>query len=666
MTYFVVHQTNRNKVTILRSNLIYLLITLLTLSATASPVENTDLTLEDIHQMELHELLNIYVKTAGKKEQPRDNVAATMYVITKQDIEENGFMTIAEALTMLPGIHMDRTWYIDRIVVRGEPVTDSKLLLMIDGQSMAMRGDYYNIFNGAGPIEIRDIERMEVILGPNSVLYGSGAFLGVVNIITKRAEDAFVNLNASTVGEYGAYASYGAELDDMHLSLSTGVQASEGDELHFTFPSGIPPNYTETSGTAEGYNTIDSIRAGATLEGEQFSLRTHYSDARIVWPDSAFDTDFNNAGSYYDVEYFSAQADFTHQLASDAQAMLRLYYINTEGAWRGVYNGLVYPTPGGSPLWLYGGESYGAEYRVTYTPSDALSLVSGIELTDTFDSYSADEHRDFNNASIFAMLDYHLNTALSFQGGARVEHYSFRDKEELLPQAAMIYKPIKNASLKLSYSRGFLVPNTWELQIADLINNDNLKPETVDNYEFIYSHAYKRFSHSLSLYHSRHKDLKIISDTGFAASSIAENSSHTRTFQGVDWQGTFRPFTQTTLTLGASYNDAQDRDEPTGVKQEVAGSYNLLGYLNIRHVLPDSSTLSLNAKYVDQPNTYEQIRSWHRIDLTWLKKDIYGFDLRLRAGNILDEDITTYAKQSGAENIPDHGRFFAIDLGARF
>jgi len=641
--------------------------TILCTNALAVEFKNTALTLDDIHRMSLEELLHVKIETAGKRVQEMEDVAASVYVITQEDIQESGYMSIAEALTMVPGIHMDRTWYLERIVVRGEAVTDSKLLLMVDGQAMTMKGDNFNIFNGAAPIEMKDIKRMEVILGPKSVLYGSGAFSGVVNIISKNADEGItLSANGSTVGEVGAYLSYGKKIDDMYLSLSSGVQYSEGDDLDFTFINGIPPTNTGITGVADGYNTINSVKASAKLESDSFSIRAQYSDARIVWPDSAFGTDFNNDESYYNIEHRSVQAKHTHRLVDDIDGLLRVYYIDSEGRWHGIYDGLPYRAPDGNEFLEYGGKAYGAEYRVSYIPSDELSIVSGLEFTDNFDTYSVDSDRSYTNGSVFSKIDYRLYDSFIVQAGGRLEKYSFRSTTEFLPELALIYRPVENASLKLAYSRGFLAPSTWELQIADFVGNDDLKPEFVNNYEFIYSHTYEIWSHSLSLYYAEHSDFKEVSDSGFIGTSYAFNSSDDKIFKGIDWHGVIMASKHTTIDLAVSYSDTEERHAITGVKQSVPGSYNFLGYLSVRQVLPDSSVVTVNAKHVSDPNSFEAIDSWNRVDISWLKKDYKDFDIRFKIGNLFDEDIRTYSRGGAVVSIPDNGRFLSVELGTRF
>jgi len=88
------------------------------------------------------------------------------------------------------------------------------------------------------------------------------------------------------------------------------------------------------------------------------------------------------------------------------------------------------------------------------------------------------------------------------------------------------------------------------------------------------------------------------------------------------------------VKLGLSYNDARDKDETNGQTITTPGSYDLLGYLSLKQKLPDNSIVTLIGKYVDQPNGYENIDAYTRIDLTWLKKNVAGFTLRAKLSNL--------------------------------
>ncbi|PCJ45378.1 MAG: hypothetical protein COA99_05075 [Moraxellaceae bacterium] len=174
------------------------LIMLLTLLSTLSPSqtlaeESTDFSLED--------LLNLTVTSVSKREERLFTTPSAVYVITQEDIRRSGYTTIAEALRVVPGIHVARaanyTWAIS---TRGfNSRFANKLLVLMDGRSV------YTPFFGGTYWELQDtvmedIERIEIIRGPGATVWGANAMNGVINIITRSAEyrqDNLISANES-------------------------------------------------------------------------------------------------------------------------------------------------------------------------------------------------------------------------------------------------------------------------------------------------------------------------------------------------------------------------------------------------------------------------------------------------------------------------------------
>jgi len=145
---------------------------------------------EDFFEMSLEELMALEVSSAAKRLQPFSETAAAIFVITQEDIRRSGAVTIPEILAMAPGVEVEPvnawSWAVS---IRGSNSRYSnKLLVLIDGRSI-----YSPIFSGVfwdnHNLLLDDIERIEVIRGPGSSLWGANAVNGIINIITKRAKD---------------------------------------------------------------------------------------------------------------------------------------------------------------------------------------------------------------------------------------------------------------------------------------------------------------------------------------------------------------------------------------------------------------------------------------------------------------------------------------------
>ena len=174
--------------------------------------------IEDLVQLSLKELMDIEVTSVSKKEEKAVDTAAAIYVITAEDIKNSGFTSVPETLRMVPGIQVSRirsnVWAISS---RGFALDfANKLLVLIDGRSV-----YNPLFSGVlweeQSVPLENIERIEVIRGPGATLWGANAVNGVINIITKSAEDTQGTLLSAGAGNFEkatGLVRYGGKLDE--------------------------------------------------------------------------------------------------------------------------------------------------------------------------------------------------------------------------------------------------------------------------------------------------------------------------------------------------------------------------------------------------------------------------------------------------------------------
>jgi iron complex outermembrane receptor protein len=168
--------------------------------------------------LSVEELVNLEVTTVSKKAEPRLRAAAAVYVITREEILRSGATTIPEALRLAPGVEVARldshTWAIS---IRGfNSTTANKLLVLLDGRSL-YTPLYSGVFWDVQDTLLEDVERIEVVAGPGGALWGANAVNGVINIITRRADESQGGLLAVGGGTeeraFGA-ARYGGRLGE--------------------------------------------------------------------------------------------------------------------------------------------------------------------------------------------------------------------------------------------------------------------------------------------------------------------------------------------------------------------------------------------------------------------------------------------------------------------
>ncbi|HCZ13545.1 MAG TPA: hypothetical protein DHV85_02890 [Candidatus Accumulibacter sp.] len=149
----------------------------------------------------LEDLLGVEVTSASRKAERLHDVAAAVFVITRDDIERSGATNLPEVLRLAPGVSVaslaNNRWAVS---VRGfNDRFSNKLLVLMDGRSI-----YSPLFSGVlwenQDTLLEDIDRIEVVRGPGAAMWGANAVNGVINIITRRARDTQGNLLVAAAG----------------------------------------------------------------------------------------------------------------------------------------------------------------------------------------------------------------------------------------------------------------------------------------------------------------------------------------------------------------------------------------------------------------------------------------------------------------------------------
>jgi iron complex outermembrane receptor protein len=203
----------------------------------------------DLRQATIEELMELTVTSAARKGQRAEDVAAAIYVITRQQIRTSGLRSLPEILRLAPGVQVARAgsgkWAVS---IRGfNDVFSNKLLILIDGRSVYNRS-FSGVFWESLDLPLEDIERIEVIRGPGGVIWGANAVNGVLNIITTSAEASLggaVSLSAGSLDEGRASLRYGARAGP--LAYRVFARASTHGETLSATDAGSEDDWTSFS-----------------------------------------------------------------------------------------------------------------------------------------------------------------------------------------------------------------------------------------------------------------------------------------------------------------------------------------------------------------------------------------------------------------------------------
>src|SRR4029079_13159172 len=174
-----------------------------------------------LSRMSLEELARVEVTSVSKSAQSLSSAPASIYVITHEEIHRSGVLSIPEALRLAPNLQIEQISAQEyQIGARGFGSHlefqnfSNKILILIDGRSV-----YNPLFSGVSydqqDVFMDDIDRIEVISGPGATLWGANAMNGVINIITRKAQETEGALVRADAGDENALAGrFGASFGD--------------------------------------------------------------------------------------------------------------------------------------------------------------------------------------------------------------------------------------------------------------------------------------------------------------------------------------------------------------------------------------------------------------------------------------------------------------------
>ena len=225
---------------------------------------------QDLSRLSLEELAMVEVTSVSRRAESLTQAAASVFVISRDDIRRSGAINLPEALRLAPNLNVQRVNAVDyAISARGFNgyETSNKLLVLIDGRSV-YSSLHSGVFWDARDVMLDDVERIEIISGPGGALYGSNAMNGVINIITRPAAQTDGLLLSARVGE-----------EDQSLSARVGGAFPQGAWRAYASVFGRGDSLTLSG--AEANDAADGVRAGAradwtlgqtalTLQGDVF------------------------------------------------------------------------------------------------------------------------------------------------------------------------------------------------------------------------------------------------------------------------------------------------------------------------------------------------------------------------------------------------------------
>ena len=441
------------------------------------------------------------VTAAARVTQSVEDAPSSVTIIPRQELRAFAYPTLVEALRGVRGVYSwdDRSY--SSIGFRGLGRLGSygnRVLVLFDGHPANddWIGSSYVGYDSR--TDLGDVERIEVVRGPGSVLYGTNAFSGVINVVTRKREvTRGVELGVSTA-DYGVGRA--RVRADARLGRDAAVWASaaaaHGEGRDFFFPELVSETPPEVAGHARG---VDGFRAG-TLAGRatwrfvtaQWFLHSYTKQL----PTGVYETLLADPRTRQTDTRGFVEARVEPRLSKEVQLLTRVHLNHYR--FRGLYP--RDPGDGGLEVDTFRGSWAGFEQRVVLTPTDPLRLTLGGEGQLHFqveqqasdeDGVFLDDSRPFEVGAAYLLADGAISPRVSVSGGVRLDAYSTFGRS-LNPRAALIVKPYERGNTKLLGGKAFRAPSVYELYYNDAgitqQASPDLNPESIYSVELEHSH----------------------------------------------------------------------------------------------------------------------------------------------------------------------------------
>ncbi len=635
---------------------------------------------EDLSKLNLEDLMNISVYSASKRVQNSSDAPSSVTVITADEIQRYGYRSLADILESVRGFYVTYDRDYSFVGVRGFGRlgdSNNRLLVLIDGHRINDNVFGQPYLGTEFLVDVDMIERVEIIRGPSSSLYGADAFFAVINVITRKGSQLAgteVSFADASYDTYQGRASYGTHVRDVDLALSGTFYDSEGPALFFPEFNNPSTNNGVTGGT--DYENFQHIIGTVSYKG--FTLQGLYSARDKVVPTGYFGSIFNDPRTknidrhqYLDLSYERSFGD-TWDLAlrtSCDHATLRAPLAFATGI----------PDPATTlDTYSFLGEWWDSEAQLSRTLMEKHKITFGTEVIDNF-KQDQKNALDFDDSvvavpensviwALYAQDEFSIVPKLILSAGVRYDHYS-QFGGTTNPRLGLIYHVARPTTVKLLYGTAFRAPEPFEVtpDFGSFDNNFSLRPEMIRNVEGVVEQSLgERVTLTGDVFHSWIDNLITLETNSADGNSVYLNSQHVDA-TGVEFEFNARLAGGIQGTASYSYTVAQ---QPPPL-ETLPNSPRHLGKLNLSvPVIRQRLFASVDAQYTSSVQTLagNTISGFGVFNATALGHAVgKHLDISASAYNLLDKKYFNPGRPEDPEDaIQQDGRTFRVKVTAHF
>ncbi len=607
--------------------------------------------------------LETVVVTATRTPKLLKNVPVITQVISAKDIKQTDATNIQELMTsILPGVEFSYAMN-QQTVLNYQGFGGNKILFLIDGNRVA--GETMNNPD-YGRLNLDNVERIEIVKGAASTLYGSQAMGAVINIITKKAGKG---LRANVNGRWGAFNNqrYGSLLSYRKdkFSMTTAMQYNSIDKQKMKNIgdfSQVDAHSSKSIKQSLGYNFSENLKLKTNAS---FFKRTRELSNDVHRHFYAYNANLGlkmklGEAHFLDVNLGMDKYDKTQEFVPKREERLR--YINRQETLRLLYTHNINP-----------------EMTLTLGADGMRDYLYSYQFEDVGD------HQQYTGDA-FAQFDYDVLPKLNLVTALRYDYFSATKANRLTPKLSLMYKILPYLRLRSSYSMGFRSPTLKETYMVFnmasmfmIYGNKDLKSESSHNFQASLEYARRNYNATLIVNHSQiNNRITTVWNTskdglkGKKGAMEYQNIEKMR-ISGVEASVSARLDFGLSARLCYAYTYEHDMTSDVGVKLSMTRPHSANVQLKYSKGWQKYGfALALNGRYLSSVETaqlvpdanggnslektiYEGYQMW---DLNLSQRFFKGVHLSLRVNNLLNYIPEIYNNNSPATT----GRTFSCGL----
>lgn len=431
---------------------------------------------KDIYDMDIEELLNIEVSVVSKKSESHLEAPGVVSVVPREEIDIYGDRNLHQLLQRQPSIYTRNSFvYSDNLAAfRGDMSTHAEMhtLILFNGRPIRESAQGHNL-NMYMTFPLTSLDSVELIRGPGSVLYGSNAFTGVINLKSRPIPETPEFTISSMTGSYGYYdtiVSGGYRTGDFGFVTDARTVGTQGHPYRLFDDNGVYGSDNQK---------YKSISATTHIEYQNFTVDIFGSDIDAfamgvspTWSNPHHNIRnkklFINVGHHVPVnEKTHLELNLTYNLQENFLSRPQYQQVGTNTS--DVLGEVTLFTNPIDNLNIVGG--YLQEYRRNYDPDN--------EYYQSIPSYNQEPE------SLYAQGDYKIGKSAKLIAGIQWNESPLGDSDTI-SRYGIILTPFEKWGLKLLRGEAFRAPVTLESDLYDppvLVGNKNLKPEIIKTYD---------------------------------------------------------------------------------------------------------------------------------------------------------------------------------------